>query len=116
VTRWIATFASFLALSLPVAAASEEASAPARGALEALLTDSADEPSEHRALARYYRAQAATERARAARLRSAARHVGGGKLFHVSAARSLRQKQAETLEMSAREHDQLAQQHEARAS
>lgn len=109
-TRWIATTVSLLALSLPLAALAGDTNAQTP-ALEALLAASADVPAEHRALADYYRAQAAAERARAQRLRSAARHLTGGKLFQVSALRSHRVSQAEMLEASALEHEQLAEQH-----
>lgn len=115
-SRPISTVITVLALSLPIAAQADVQSPAPPASLEAVVAASVDKPADHRALAEYYRVQAAAERSQAARLRSSARHLGGGKLFQVSALKAQRISRAKMLEASAREHEMLAAEHEEMAS
>jgi hypothetical protein len=116
-SRLLSTAITVLALGLPITAQADARSDSnaAPTSLEALLAASAHEPAEHRALAEYYRSQASAERSQASRLRSSARHLGGGKLFQISALKAQRLSRAKMLEASAREHEMLAAEHEEMA-
>lgn len=99
------------ALSAPFAALAESATP----ALETLAVASANEPAEHRALADFYRSQAAEERSQAARHRFQARHVTGGKLFQTTGLKSQHTARARQLDASAQAHEDLAVRHDAAA-
>jgi hypothetical protein len=113
-----ATLAASVVLGISLAAFADDAAprTSERISLEALVAASATEPAEHQALANYYGERAAEARVRAATLRSAAKHLTGGKLFQVTALKSQRLSRAKMLEASARELDTLAAQHAAAAS
>ena len=98
-----------LCLAAPFSARAESAPNP----LEALASASASGASAHAALAEYYRGRASEERALAARHRSQARHVPGGKLFQAASLKSLHTSRARQLEADATAHDALAEEQDA---
>lgn len=114
---YLVTALALVALAAPLGSLAQgappEASSPA---LEALLVEFANTPSEHRALATYYRGKAADARAEAASHRSMAKHYGAGKLIQRDAMKKHCEGLAQKLEGVAAEYDQLAAAHEKEAT
>ncbi len=99
-----------LALS-PGFASAEESGA----SIEQLLVDMADTPADHAALAKYYRAKAADERAAAGTHQAMGRSYGGGKMAQRQQLEGHCKKISEQNTATAAEYEALAKLHEEAA-
>jgi hypothetical protein len=99
-----------LAFSPSLAAAGDDASA-----LEQLAIDSANTPADHAALAKYYRAKAASARANAASHESMASSYTGSKMAMKEQMQGHCQKIAQQEKATAEEYDALAKLHDDQA-
>ena len=99
-----------LAFSPAVAAAGDDTTA-----LEQLVIDSAHTPADHTALAKYYRAKAASARADATSHESMARSYGGTKMAAKDQMQAHCQKISQQEKATADEYEALAKLHEDEA-
>lgn len=111
------SFARIAMLSLglalaPTAAFSHDS---AEAGLEQVLVESASTPKQHEALAKFYRAEAAEARARAAEHKKMAGSYGGTKMAIAQAGKEHCDKLAALNESTAQEYDKLAAEHETLA-
>ncbi len=84
-------------------------------ALEQLVIDSADTPADHAALAKYYRAKAASARSHATSHEAMARSYGGTKMAAKQQMQGHCQKISQQEKATAEEYEALAKLHEDEA-
>ncbi len=111
----IAVVLALMVLGNPLSPFAEGSDASGHESIEALLVEFASTPTEHQALAGYYRGKAAEARAAAADHRSMAKHYAAGKLLQRDAMKSHCEALAKKSEDSAADFDGLAAAHEAEA-
>ena len=101
---------ALVALALITSASPGRADSPSEASIAALIEATADSPAAHAALARFYAERAATERAKAKRMREAARHRVGK--LGASAWTGARADPGRDNAAAAERYEQLAAMHE----